>query len=455
MPLILVCIRFLQGSQNPQWTPATIFLVVDHLHHLLIKNYMRRDKAPGSNNEKFERAVHRLHGAIFQAYNDWCDHVVLPSHLPEHEYQAIREGRGNVLLWEYLLEELALYFLIYSEAANVRHMPEALWFIFWITRNSRRMLYVTSFPYDDSRSAANAAVSEERRGIIRKQKHLRNKYHRDIESLRSEMMIKGDGDYTPVEKLQENMKYAFEKLKPLFPKAPLELSLLTDMVIYGDSGVFLNRIIEPIFNYLAKEVDEKGSKGQDIQWRVAYDDCNESLCSRENVHKVLAQLGVKFSRKKKLMRNKDQEHYDAYESLLRVGNVTSGNDNPFPVQTLGWSWGTAAEWWANTVFAKTFVERRSWLTMGRAFFRIWLLLILEFQGMCIFLWAFDETSGGYKNRYYWLTTLVATHAGASLLYEIAGAWTQRSTCPRERSKTISSATQRVGTDVKLHGNPFW
>ncbi len=30
------------------WTPATIFLVTDHLYHLLVKNYMRRDKASGA-----------------------------------------------------------------------------------------------------------------------------------------------------------------------------------------------------------------------------------------------------------------------------------------------------------------------------------------------------------------------------------------------------------------------
>ena len=28
--------------------PATIFLVTDHLYHLLVKNYMRRDKAAGA-----------------------------------------------------------------------------------------------------------------------------------------------------------------------------------------------------------------------------------------------------------------------------------------------------------------------------------------------------------------------------------------------------------------------
>lgn len=35
-------------SKGPVWTPATIFLVTDHLYHLLVKNYMRRDKASGA-----------------------------------------------------------------------------------------------------------------------------------------------------------------------------------------------------------------------------------------------------------------------------------------------------------------------------------------------------------------------------------------------------------------------
>lgn len=39
-------------------------------------------------------------------------------------------------IWEWQLEELALYFLLYTEAANLRHLPEALWFLFWILRNS-------------------------------------------------------------------------------------------------------------------------------------------------------------------------------------------------------------------------------------------------------------------------------------------------------------------------------
>ena len=38
--------------------------------------------------------------------------------------------------WEWQLEELALYFLLWSEAANLRHLPECLWFHYWILRNS-------------------------------------------------------------------------------------------------------------------------------------------------------------------------------------------------------------------------------------------------------------------------------------------------------------------------------
>lgn len=35
-------------SKEPVYVPATIFLVTDHLYHLLVKNYMRRDKAAGA-----------------------------------------------------------------------------------------------------------------------------------------------------------------------------------------------------------------------------------------------------------------------------------------------------------------------------------------------------------------------------------------------------------------------
>ncbi|KDD74504.1 hypothetical protein H632_c1270p1 [Helicosporidium sp. ATCC 50920] len=90
--------------EKPIWVPATIFLVTDHLHHLLVKNYMRRDKASGTDDERFARCVGRLHIGIFQGYYDWCRHVVLPARIGELQLRSLRtrspiavrfSGHGN------------------------------------------------------------------------------------------------------------------------------------------------------------------------------------------------------------------------------------------------------------------------------------------------------------------------------------------------------------------------
>lgn len=69
------------GAEGAPCTPATIFLVTDHLNHLLVKNFMRREAAADAPSEKdgeegqaaaerdaaaFARAVRRLHAATFQ-----------------------------------------------------------------------------------------------------------------------------------------------------------------------------------------------------------------------------------------------------------------------------------------------------------------------------------------------------------------------------------------------------
>ena len=186
---------------------------------------MRRDKAPGSEDDRFERAIYRLHAGIFQAYRDWCTHVELLPRLPQLEYEAFCEIRGQILEWEFLLEELALYFLIYSEAANLRHMPEALWFIYWIVRNSQnRIAQVTGFPADHPRSANVAAHSEAHKGVIRKQMHLRNKYYREIDRLRMEFNVKADGDYKSDTELAEIRHTAAVKIAPLFTKGIIPVS---------------------------------------------------------------------------------------------------------------------------------------------------------------------------------------------------------------------------------------
>ena len=417
------------------YTPATIFLVTDHLHHLLVKNYMRRDKASAADEEKFIRAVYRLHAGIFQAYKDWCKHVGLMERLQELEYVNMLRERGNVLEWEYLLEELSLYFLVYTEASNVRHCPELLWFLFWVVRNSKnRAAAVMGLPCTHPNSANQAIYSEEYRAVVRKQIHLRNKYDAEITTMRRDLHVSANGEYKDERELESIKAEAVRSIRNLLPNMRLETDLMVDMVAYGDSGSFLDRVIEPIFNYFALEVLEKKMQGQDIQARVAYDDCNESLCSRELVRRVLSDLGIKINmRRKRIFMNNDP-----YDTLLSVGEegqaLRSQATNQEMYNRTGWNYKNAVAWWKKKVFGKTFVERRSWLTIGRAFFRVWMFLILEFQTMCLFLWAWDYE----KYRWYWMSTLVGTHAVGNLCYEIAGVWTQRGT-----------------KDVRLHGSPFW
>lgn len=48
------------------------------------------------------------------------------------------------------------------------------------------------------------------------------------------------------------------------------------------------QVVAPVFGFLAVQVDRMGTSGREIAHRIAYDDCNESLCSKEVVHKVRA-----------------------------------------------------------------------------------------------------------------------------------------------------------------------
>lgn len=70
-------------------------------------------------------------------------------------YRPVPHGTTVPQEWEYLLEELSLYFLMYSEGANLRHTPEALWFLFWCLRNSHeKQMQITVPPPSDARSAS-------------------------------------------------------------------------------------------------------------------------------------------------------------------------------------------------------------------------------------------------------------------------------------------------------------
>lgn len=90
----------------------------------------------GNASHRFMRAVWDLHSRMFQNYFDWCKHVGLVSR-PSTAAAFLRSSEpytDEVAIM--LMMELGLYFCIWTEAANLRYMPESIWFIFWTMRFS-------------------------------------------------------------------------------------------------------------------------------------------------------------------------------------------------------------------------------------------------------------------------------------------------------------------------------
>ena len=66
-----------------------------------------------------------------------------------------------------------------------------------------------------------------------------------------------------------------------------------DLLVYGDGGEFSKRIITPIVQFLAFEVDKKGGSGKEPVLRITYDDANESFVDAANFNNIISKTGVK------------------------------------------------------------------------------------------------------------------------------------------------------------------
>lgn len=56
------------------------------------------------------------------------------------------------------------------------------------------------------------------------------------------------------------------------------LLLLADLAALGDGGFVTDRLVAPLFYFLSHEMDAMFNAGEEIAFRVGYDDVNESLC---------------------------------------------------------------------------------------------------------------------------------------------------------------------------------
>ena len=81
-------------------------------------------------------SVWELHTKVFRSYHLWCEHVKLPSRpRSQSEWFDTADPFSDVAC-NLIVSELALSYLIWTEAHNLRHLPELLNFLFWVMRFS-------------------------------------------------------------------------------------------------------------------------------------------------------------------------------------------------------------------------------------------------------------------------------------------------------------------------------
>ncbi len=78
------------------------------------------------------QALFELHSTIFKPYEEeWTKLVGLSCRTAGAQRVLRNRAYSDPRATNGLLSELALYFLLYSEASSLRHTPELLWFLYW------------------------------------------------------------------------------------------------------------------------------------------------------------------------------------------------------------------------------------------------------------------------------------------------------------------------------------
>lgn len=204
---------------------------------------------------------------------------------------------------------------------------------------------------------------------------------------------------------------------PLPPQLP-------DLCAWGDGGRFTDRVVAPLFAVLAFEQDAMSAAGQEVAFRLGYDDVNESLCSRPNVREALRLLGVDVkaaaAERGKAGGGKGGVVNGAFDAITRLGLATpegQEGQEASPEEQQGqqaFDVFLAAAWWADHVLVKTHRERRSWAHLLRAFYRVYSLHLVLLHAVIAQAFA----PGSLRV----LSSAVVTHAAVAAAERCANAW---------------------------------
>ena len=135
----------------------TMSSVANQIEHITALLGSRMDTYPELTfMESLRASVASLHQKVFENFINWVNHVGLPSRVMQRGYISL--GSYDVSIWEFQsseeanswlcnaqLQRLVLFFLTHGEAANVRHLPEALCFIFYGMANTLLLVDTTGY----------------------------------------------------------------------------------------------------------------------------------------------------------------------------------------------------------------------------------------------------------------------------------------------------------------------
>ena len=288
----------IETASSTAWTPATAFVAADHLSSLVRDGMLRRRLGSDAQHQSsqlpadalFALCVMDLHGSIFHAYEaGWCPLVQLhprPHQLSMQQQQADVVSAAGCHL---MLCELSLYFLIWTEAANVRHCPEAMWFLFWCCCHAPAFVELSSTCAGACAGCGHQAplgVSlRDFRVHCRNEHQVRDSYLEPIECislcsrhpldltapptpsfawLRQALILKGKQLGTPLPAAcfpadwqQEPGSGRDATAAEAYIQGAIsseEAAVVTELVAHGDGGAWCNRVITPLFLVMAHEV---------------------------------------------------------------------------------------------------------------------------------------------------------------------------------------------------------
>ncbi|PNH01232.1 hypothetical protein TSOC_012892 [Tetrabaena socialis] len=449
------------------WVPATAFLAADHLDVLLVRNLMPRMAPPppaASKDAKYDaaddaadadaeaaqqqedalafaRAVWELHSHIFLPYEGaagWCRLVGVAARPAAALSEVLgARGAGDASVLHLLLCELSLYFLLYSEAANLRHTPELMWFLFWAAANSPAFEQLwregpgPEEPLEHARHRRLAMRNVLQSQLLAAQEHIGHDPAACRPGRCAEAAAALESRLPSLPRLGLSLPASADRSPAAEASradaslgSPASQRLFADLAAHGDGGFWTDTFVAPLFTVLAFEIDHMATAGQEMAHRLGYDDVNESLCRRDVVAKLLEALGVPAAAAAGGL------VHGALEALAKLGYASAADeaegeraqhgskepggesDDPRAFDAV-----LAAAFWADSVFVKTHRERRSWSALFRAFYRVYSLHFVLLHAIMAHAFA----PGSLRV----LSSAVVTHAILAAIERTANWWLTR------------------------------